>query len=334
MQVLHETPDRPLSPIWSSPSWRAEATAWIDQALASRGIRRTGEVEQTRVRAWSTQLRLQIDHGIAWMKACSPTGADEAAVYDVLGARTPELVLTPWATDAARGWLLLPDGGPTLRDVATSSTMLDQWAVVLHRYARLQRRAVDSEHDLLAAGLVRLTPEDLVRQWRRRSTPGDPLSGAEPVLQEAARVLQEGPVPLSLQHDDVHTNNVFCAGSSVEEAEAATFFDWGDSYIGHPFMSLLIALRGPRYHFDITMNDRERQRLIDAYLEPWTELAPLTELRRLVAPAVLLGRVGRVLGWERSMSGATDEEWAEWRAHPEHWLSEVTELAASGADVW
>lgn len=333
MRVFHQPPGRPISPVWGSASWRDEAEQWIDEVLSARGIRRTGEIEQPRIRAWSTQLRTDTTAGVAWFKACVETGADEAALYDVLVARVPDLVVEPWGTDAARGWLLLPDGGPELRQVAHADSMVEQWTVALQRYSQLQRQSASWTDELRGAGLPQLEPSLLVREWQRRTEPADPVTDALPRLTEAAELLEAGAVPLALQHDDLHAGNVFCADASIDAARRATFFDWGDSYVGHPFMSLLIALTSPSYSFKIEMMPAERQRMIDAYLEPWTDLAPLAELRLLVEPATLLARVGRALGWERSMALATAAEWDEWKASPEHWITEATTLAVEGAGV-
>lgn len=333
MHVLHRSAPA-VSPVWAGPAWRDAAVAWVDEALASRGLRRTGEAEQVRIRAWSTQLRIPTDHGTAWMKAGTPDGTDEAALYDVLVARVPDVVVAPIATDAQRRWLLLADGGPELRHVATAETVLELWAMVLRSYAALQRESCRWPAALEGRGVPRFGPGDLLAEWRRRTGVHERAAGAEAGLRQAVEVLEGGPVPLALQHDDLHSGNVFCAEGSLAAARAARVFDWGDAYVGHPFMSLLISLRDPGYHFGIELGDRVRQRLVDAYLEPWTDLAPLGELRRLVEPAVLLARVGRVLGWERALSRATPAEWEEWGDGPRHWLAEVTRLAATGEPVW
>jgi hypothetical protein len=324
----------PISPVWSSTAWRGDALTWVDRSLAARGARRTGDAEQVRVRPWSTQLRVPTDHGTAWMKACGPVGTDEAALYDVLVAHAADVVVPPWATDAEQGRLLLPDAGTELRRVATRESLVDQWAEVLRRYGHLQRQSAGWAAELEAAGLLRLTPGELVEEWRKRTGARDPVDAAQPALQQAADRLASGPVPLALQHDDLHAGNVFCADSSRVAARRARFFDWGDAYVGHPFMTLLISLRGPSYHFDIDLTDDERWHMVDAYLEAWTDLAGLTELRPLVEQAVLLARIGRALGWERALARATDAEWAEWGEGPQHWLDDVTRLATSAGPVW
>jgi hypothetical protein len=42
--------------IWSSPKWRAEAEAWIGHLLEKHSMRLTGDIEQPRIRVWSTPV--------------------------------------------------------------------------------------------------------------------------------------------------------------------------------------------------------------------------------------------------------------------------------------
>lgn len=44
---------------------------------------------------------------------------------------------------------------------------------------------------------------------------------------------------------------------------------------------------------------------------------------RVVPGAMLVGRIGRVLGWRRAMAHATDGEHEQWDEHPRRWLAEV-----------
>jgi len=53
-----------------------------------------------------------------WLKAAAPASAYEAPRYELLAEAAPDRILAPLAIDTSRGWLLLPDGGPTLGDRA------------------------------------------------------------------------------------------------------------------------------------------------------------------------------------------------------------------------
>src|ERR1700741_2388027 len=100
---------------WSSAAWRAEATAWLDERLAEAGLARAGAVTQPHLRPWATVLRAETSAGPVWLKAASAGTAFESDLYPVLVRAVPAHVLAPLAVDRERGWMLLPDGGPSLR---------------------------------------------------------------------------------------------------------------------------------------------------------------------------------------------------------------------------
>ncbi len=51
---------------WLDPDWRAEAIAWIEEAI---GGSPAGAVEQPHVFPWSTVLRVPTREGDLWFKA-------------------------------------------------------------------------------------------------------------------------------------------------------------------------------------------------------------------------------------------------------------------------
>ena len=128
---------------WVQPGWLAEAHAWI-----AAHVEPTGEIEQPHVRVWSTVLRVPTADGDVWFKANSAPHVFEAGLLAILErvhpGHVPELV----AHDAARGWILMRDGGERLREVAD----LDRWEALLPEYAELQQALTPHADELLAAG--------------------------------------------------------------------------------------------------------------------------------------------------------------------------------------
>jgi hypothetical protein len=124
--------------VWSTPKWRASAVEWLDHRLEDAGIRRTGEGEQPRIRAWATVLRVPTDTGAFWLKASSYETGFEPALYELLVQVAPEQVLHPIASDPDRGWVLLPDGGPSLGRTLGDADPSPILETVLPAYGRLQ----------------------------------------------------------------------------------------------------------------------------------------------------------------------------------------------------
>ena len=105
-----------------------------------------------------------------------------------------------------------------------------------------------------------------------------------------AELLADG-VPATLQHDDLHDDNVFVTG------DRHRFFDWADACVAHPFGSLLVALAVAQMQFKVPAGAPELARLRDAYLEPWTDGNDRTTLTRSVSLALRVAKVGRSLSW-------------------------------------
>nr|WP_276610841.1 phosphotransferase [Kineococcus siccus] len=213
--------------------------------------------------------------GDAWLKACPPPTAHEVRLLPALVRWGVPHVLGPLATEPDRGWLLLPDGGPSVRDTGDDAA----WPAALAGCAQLQRATSGHVAELLALGVPDARPAvlaDVAADLVDRCAPH--LRGVLPrVADEAAELGALGPAP-TLQHDDLHPGNVFARGLRL--------FDWGDACVGHPFASLLVA-------------EREEHRDADraAYLQGWGPVAP-----RAVELAVRLAAVSRAASWDRALA--------------------------------
>ncbi|MEE6262441.1 aminoglycoside phosphotransferase family protein [Plantactinospora sonchi] len=326
------------------PGWQAESDAWILNELATLGVTATGPVETVRVRAWSVIRRVGTTAGRVWFKANVPTNGFEAAVVGALAGWAPDHVVAPLAVDRTRGWLLSPDGGPTLREAMADPPDPARWAELLRAYAELQRLTAPHADGLIGLGLPDLRPERLPAALA--DLLADPTVTLDPDRRAAlvqlsgryerwcAELAADG-LPASLQHDDLHDGNVFVGAGTGADARLR-FFDWGDACLAHPFSSLLVALNVAAYQFGFSPGGPELARLRDAYLEPWTDQRGRADLVRSVRLALRVGKVGRALTWQRALRGATAPEWERALGGPaplsaEHadavggWLGELTE---------
>lgn len=317
---------------WASAAWRDAAVAWAAEALAARGRRVTGEVQQPHLRPWSTVLRIPTDDGPVWLKANGPGTAYEPALLAALGAWRRHDVLVPLAVDIGRGWSLQPDGGPTLRSVQADAPDAAAWTRILQQYAVLQRALEPRVDDLLAIGVPDVRPSAVPRLFDAlidddeamlRGRPGG-LADEQDRHVRAARAdlvawcaeLDAGGVAPTLQHDDLHDANVLIG-------DGYRFFDWGDAAIAHPFGSLLVCLRSVAHRAD--PGRVALARLRDAYLDGWTDLLDLPALRRQATLAMRVACIGRALAWRRALDGAPTPGRAEWREAVPGWLLELFE---------
>lgn len=310
---------------WVSGPWRAEVESWIGARLDEAGLAATGPVEQARLRAWSVHLTVPTSGGRFWFKENCPPLRFEAALVQRLGRLVPGQVLIPLAVEPDHGWLLSPDGGPTLDRLGAT---VETYRRVMIEYGELQRAVAGHREELITTGLSALPTseaagrlEDQLGELAR--LPDDHPSRIGPevlaaanrnrsVITEAARRLAEVPVPDSLQHNDVQPANTFATAD-----DGVRFLDFGDAVWSHPFCVLGVAIHRIAQAWDCPRNDPRIRQVIDGYLEGWTHLADLGELRELIAPALIIARLHRYNSWHRLIPYAPDDELRRHAGYPE-----------------
>ncbi|HVE64597.1 MAG TPA: phosphotransferase [Mycobacteriales bacterium] len=298
---------------WTDPAWLASVTAWIEDRLAENGASITGPVEQPHLYFWSTALRVPTSSGVMWCKAMHPDGAFEARLAPDLAAGHPDVLAAVVAADPDRGWLLTRDAGVRLRDAEEFSVR--RWCDVLARYAQLQLDLAPHASGQLALGVPDLRPASLPELLRAAVDSPllqaggvaelDPpttaaVDRALPVFDALCAQLADSPVPVSLQHDDLHDGNVFVDGPRL------TFLDWGDACLTHPFHTLTVTTRSLAHRHSLPPGGPEITRLVDAYLEPWTAVTDRPTLLADADAARRTGVVQRALSWFRLVAAMPD----------------------------
>jgi hypothetical protein len=284
-------------------------------------------------------LAVPTPEGSYYFKTTAPEMANDAALTELLAHEAPDLVLAPLALDLELRWMLLPDGGPRLRDALAGTADLGHWERILPAYAQLQRRLEGRESQLLAAGALDRRPQRMPALFDRVLDDGEWLMLGEPDgltddqlarlralsprYAEACAELEAAAIGSSIQHDDLHDGNVLAGDGGYR------VIDWGDSGVAHPFATLLVTLRSVGNAFELgdwtpfLPAAPELERLRDAYLEPWTDRLPRAELERLVRVASWTGMLARALIWTLGMRHATDAELTEWHSAVPAWLTEL-----------
>jgi hypothetical protein len=314
---------------WTDSEWRADVLEWAMRALDRHGLALRAWT-QPHVRPWSTVLRLETDDGAFWVKANADGTRHEAALLALLAELDLPATPRPLEVDVQRGYALLPDGGPTLREASGGRATPEQMLPALIEHALLQRATEQHVDALLAVGLDDLRPQRMAAAFAALTDHseqvgiGDHRLGAYdaqrlravlPAYTDACTELAESGIVPALQHDDLHDANVFARGPIV--------FDWGDAIVGHPFGTLLTTLNSLAYHHKLATDDPALLRLADAATEPWADVATTEERRRILRLAIRTGPITRAAAWRRALEGCDDASCRQWGDGEDGWLLAV-----------
>jgi phosphotransferase family enzyme len=344
-------PDGALDPVavWTSSAFIESARTWVAAQLGRGGSRLTGEWEQTHARVWSSTIRFETTEGRVWFKVNGPGTAYEAKLVALLDELWPGLAPQLLGYDDAVAWSITRDGGPMLRSKTKPDALWGYWERLLPRYGEAQLALAADHVRMLGCGAPDRGPVQLPLEFGRLldELASKPIEQGGLTRQQAAtleRVLPayEGrcaelvasPIPDSLQHDDLHSNNVGWPGE-IADLSSVRIIDWGDASIGHPFGTMLATLNSIAFEAGVSVDGRQFHdsrmlRLRDAYLEPFSSLCGVEELRRSVGLARSTGCVTRALAWERALQEAPLNVIAKYEFPVRTWLLELLEPWAGG----
>ena len=299
----------PVSPRWRTPEFEAELGEWCAGRLG-REVR----LENVKVRGWSAVWRVHAGGEVWYAKENCPGQRFEAALVEVL-AKHSSRVVPPTAVDLERGYLLTPDQGPVFGD--TVGDDLEPWCAVAREGAMLQRELADHSDEMEAVGLRRLGAaeapsyvatrvaqyESLPPSDSRHLSEADAtkLRGLIPQVRAWAEETAALGLPVTLNHNDLHGNNVFAVDGGLR------FFDFGDALLTEPLSVLLVTLRVLQARLECAPDDPRVTRVADEALEVWSDLTPLPHLRQGLAASLQLGKLARSESWLRCLSHLTDD---------------------------
>lgn len=323
----------------SAPHDWPKIISWIETTVDNLGLALLGEPAIDRARPWSLVATVATTDGRLWFKAGGGDSTYEARLLSALAQWTPGRVLTPLAVDAERGWVLMPDGGHTVREMAAhddasrpdsgasgevSPDDLARWQQILVQHAELQQAVAPHTATMIELGVPDQRPVRMVGWFEgllalpdvRNRLDADDLAKLQGHrgIEAACERLSSSPVPATLQHDDLHDGNVFAGGQT---------FDWGDAAVAHPFGVLLVTLRVFAHRYRLDPDHPVLAQLRDAYLESWRSVASEQRLAADVVDAIHVAKVGRALSWHRALSGADAQAQTEWGDAVSGWLLET-----------
>ncbi|MET0979519.1 MAG: hypothetical protein ABWX63_11940 [Paeniglutamicibacter terrestris] len=307
---------------WTEDGWRAEVLEWIDMACEAYSLSRTGEPENASNSIRAKHLRVPTDAGKLHFKAVAPGQFFEPPLTAAAATLSPERLVMPLAIDPLRGWMLSPDYGSTLDELATTPVL---WERALGALGSLQREVVDSEEVLFDAGLQILDPAWIPEEFNNALTLHASLPSDHPLgipardadhafsalkdIEEACEQLIAGPIPLSLEHGSFDRRRVF---APTEEDSVPRILNLGDAHWAHPFASLARPIERMRIDFRCGPEDPRIMAAIGTYLAAWADYGTPDQLYSLVAPALRISPLHTHETWLQLLANADEAALLRW----------------------
>jgi hypothetical protein len=305
---------------WADPKWWAATMTWIETECAKAGLAKV--VGCSQVRAWdlSVVLRVELADGeCLFYKSVPPAFAPEAALTTWIANKLPQ-----FGVEGRGPKVVVCDHNKhamLLRAcVGTQLALLTDfasWQTALIHYGSMQLATTQEVEKLVGLGVPLRTLDWLEAAWKRLVLDDaslKPNTHADFSDQEvtALRQLDERVVagwiktlkgfniPLTLEHGDFYSLNVFLGQSGTE------VIDWTDSSVTHPFFSLATYLRSIDHTDGVKDVPDIREKLAKSYLSCWTRYATLEALEAAIPDILGLSAVFQAVHYRERIAPLAD----------------------------
>ncbi|MGB2890001.1 MAG: phosphotransferase [Candidatus Acidiferrales bacterium] len=271
---------------FASPGWLKELFRWVQEQIASLGLRVTGKFQQFNASPTFSLIRLETNGPAVWFKATGEPNRHELSVTVTLARLFPRYVpAVIGARESWNAWLSVEVPGTLLGAIGEIS----DWERAALELAELQILSIPKTaallecqcKDLRLPKLMTLIDPFLARMTQlmagqERQTPARltnfELTFLTGQLKRAMELLREISLPDTVGHIDFNPGNILVSRNRC------VFLDWAEGCVTNP----LITFEYLREHLGRSqVKDTEaEQRISAAYLQPWHSLFSPSDLAR------------------------------------------------------
>ena len=300
-RISGDTPELAAVP-WEWPgSWGCEARQWICSNLES--VTSPEQLTLTPIRSWSISSVIRVDAETGpgprrfYFKASPTFFSNEVSITDLVADRFPEISPQLVSVDTPRRWMLMEDLGDLTLGAADS---IDPWCEAMRALARIQTGFVRHTSQLERLGLERRLTSAVattLRQWVQSSgslglgyesgRTERALERLEPhieLVEELCKKVDGTGLPATLDHGDLDAGNIFVRDGSP------VIMDWSDSSISSPLYTAALIPQVSRNPV-----------LMSAFLEEWTEFAPVDQLEEAFDASKPIAALERAFHYHRNI---------------------------------
>ncbi|MBY7144816.1 aminoglycoside phosphotransferase family protein [Virgibacillus sp. NKC19-3] len=265
---------------WFQFGWRQRMEAWVKQKLPYYPI------TFVQIRSWERAAlwKIKTNQANYYLKAVPDVFSHEPSIHNYLAEHYPSYVPEVIALDLENNWYIM---GELQGDLLGNSTNRSHWEDALYRMGNIQKEAHIHKDKLRKLGcpvrpIIEILNNHLEESLSELVSSNNislekhiALKMSIPSMLSLAKGLRESKLPISLDHGDLFGGNIM-----VHHGEPI-IYDWSDSSLTHPFLSVIVLLEEVNEYF----SEQISQQLLDVYLEEWRmfdSLARLYEEFRLV----------------------------------------------------
>ena len=279
---------------------------------------RSGPLEQLNACSTFSLIRFETSGAPVWFKAVGAPNIREYPITVALARRCPEFIPKVLATRSDwNAWLAEEAAGTSL----VSDTHLPHWACAAKSLADLQMQTIPSVQELARAGardfscrylgscvepFIEFLQNDAEESSPSRDLqlPAAQLRELSVVLQNVLATLDQLPLPETVGHMDLNSQNIICSDREC------VFLDWAEAFIGSPFFSFEYLLQQFRRTFPA--QPTMERKFQEAYAAPWRASISLEDLalaRSLSPPAALFAYSTTVWRYLETEESANSVQW-------------------------
>ncbi|MBB6451248.1 hypothetical protein HNR44_003242 [Geomicrobium halophilum] len=249
---------------WFQPGWRQEMEMWVREQIPSRII----TFEQ--VRSWerSALFKIHTKQENYYFKAVPEVFSHEPSVQNFIAELYPSYVPEVIVQDIEKNSYMMREleGG-----LLGESDQRIHWKRALQQMVTIQRQSIYDNRELqklacpvrpmkeVLTNHLPIALDELVTNFRIPREHYTSLKESIPSMMAHVHALEHSNLPLALDHGD------FFGGNIIVQDGQPLIYDWSDSSLTHPFLSVIVFLDEVKELF----SEDFRNQLLGVYLDNW-----------------------------------------------------------------
>ncbi|WP_018922613.1 phosphotransferase [Salsuginibacillus kocurii] len=261
-------------PPWYQPGWRKEVETWVEEHVALPLL------TSNQVRSWekAALLQLHTEQETYYVKEVPSVFEHEVTLQSFLTDYFPNCTPGVVAFEPSQNRYLMRE---MKGELLGRTQQLGPWEEAIDRMADIQTTMAAHINHLLQLHLpYRPIVQTLEQKAEETMTV---LHQEEWLNDEAYQLLRhslsdmlrftaelgDSHVPITLEHGDLFGGNI------IVEKQGPIIYDWADSSLSHPFLSVGVLMEEMKESFSLN----EMEWLLDRYLTRWKQVDTLENLR-------------------------------------------------------